>query len=66
MNLNGQIGRLTVGMDVIVKHDLGLEVGTIESINFISGKVLLYFDYPDCPHFASFNISQIMLFEVRS
>jgi hypothetical protein len=58
--------KLAVGMDVIVKHALGLEVGAIESINFTSGKVLLYFDYPDCPHFASFNISQIMFIEVRS
>lgn len=66
MNLNDNIGGLTVGMDVIVKHDLGLEIGSIESINLRSGKVLLFFDYPDCPHFASFNISQIMSFEVRS
>ena len=66
MNLNDHIGGLTVGMDVIVKHDLGLEIGSIESINLTSGKVLLFFDYPDCPHFALFNISQIMSFEVRS
>jgi hypothetical protein len=54
-----------VGMEVIVKHDLGLECGTIESVNLHSGKILVFFDYPECPHFASFNINQVAEFKIR-
>jgi len=54
-----------VGMDVIVKHDLGLECGTIESVNYNSRKVLVFFDYPECPHFASFNMNQVVEFPIR-
>jgi len=57
---------LKVGMQVLLKHDLGLELGEIESINWKSGKVLVYFDYIDCPHFATFNIDQILHFEPNS
>lgn len=57
---------MKIGMEVVIKHDLGVEIGRIESINFKSGKVLIFFDYVDCPHFASFNLNQILHFEVCS
>lgn len=60
MTTNGIESFLKVGMDVILKHDMGLEIGQIESVNLKTGKVLIYFNYPECPHFASFNISQIV------
>jgi hypothetical protein len=57
---------IKVGMQVLISHDMGLEFGRIESINYKSGKVLVYFDYKACPHFASFNLDQIQHFEFIS
>lgn len=62
----GEISDMKIDMEVVIKHDLGIEIGRIESINFKSGKVLIFFDYVDCPHFASFNLNQILHFEVCS
>lgn len=50
---------LAEGQFVEVTHLQGTEVGIIESINFKSGKVLVFFDYEACPHFDSFNINQV-------
>jgi hypothetical protein len=66
MNRFKNMHKMKVGMEVLIKHDLGLEIGQIESINPKSGKVLVHFDYVDCPHYATFNLDQIMSFEVRS
>lgn len=66
MNTSKNMHELKVGMEVLIKHDLGLEIGQIESINLISGKVLVYFDYVDCPHFATFNLNQVVSFEIRT
>ena len=57
---------MKVGMEVFIKHDLGVEKGQIESINYKSGKVLIFFNHLDCPHFASFNLDQVIHFEVIS
>jgi hypothetical protein len=51
--------RIAKGQQVIVTHLQGEEHGEIESINFKTGKVLVFFNYPDCPHFDSFNLSQV-------
>jgi hypothetical protein len=51
---------LRPGMVVVIKHDQGLEIGEIYSVNPKAGKVLVFFNYAACPHYASFNISQIM------
>ena len=50
---------LFVGDRVEVRSDAGIEYGVIESINHNSGKVDVYFNYGDCPHFCTFNISQV-------
>jgi hypothetical protein len=65
MNQKLHFEGLYEGLEVIVKHDQGLEIGTIYSINFVTGKVLIYFNYPECPHFASFNVNQILDFKPR-
>lgn len=66
MNTFKNMHELKVGMEVLIKHDLGLEIGQIESINLKAGKVLVYFDYVDCPHFATFNLNQVVSFEIRT
>lgn len=50
---------LSVGQVVEVRHLQGIEVGTIESINWKTGKALVHFKYESCPHFDSFNIEQL-------
>ena len=47
------------GMRVVVSHLQGEEEGVVESLNYKSGRVLVYFDYPACPHFDSFLLEQI-------
>ena len=49
------------GNRVQVTSDAGIEYGVIESINHNTGKVDVYFNYGDCPHFCTFNISQVMV-----
>jgi hypothetical protein len=50
------------GRKVTVTHLQGSEVGEIESVNWNSGKVLVYFNYESCPHLDSFSIDQVELF----
>jgi cytochrome oxidase Cu insertion factor (SCO1/SenC/PrrC family) len=50
---------ISVGQFVVIKHDQGLEIGTVESINHKSKRVLIFFNYESCPHYCSFNFSQI-------
>ena len=50
---------LVVGQMVVVTHLQGEEVGRLESINMLTGKALVYFDYESCPHFDSFNLNQV-------
>ncbi len=47
------------GQLVEVTHLQGTEIGEIESVNYQTGKVLVFFNYEACPHFTSFNLSQI-------
>lgn len=47
------------GQYVMVSHDQGLELGEIYSINYISGKAVIYISNPDCPHYFGANISQL-------
>jgi hypothetical protein len=51
--------RMVVGDRVKVTSDAGTEYGVVESINRKSGKVDVYFNYGDCPHFCTFNITQV-------
>lgn len=51
---------LKPGMFVVIKHDQGLEIGEIYSVNSKIQKVLIFFNYAACPHYASFKISQIV------
>jgi cytochrome oxidase Cu insertion factor (SCO1/SenC/PrrC family) len=50
---------MTTGTTVQVTSLVGTEVGVLESINYKTGKALVFFAYADCPHFCSFNISQL-------
>ena len=50
---------LVKGQLVEVSHLQGIEVGEIESVNYKTGKVLVYFNYEACPHFDSFNLDQV-------
>ena len=56
------INAIHPGMYVIIKHDQGLEIGRVDSINFATGKILIFFNYESCPHFALFNIEQVQEF----
>ena len=50
---------MTIGNKVQVTSLAGIEIGVLDSINFNTGKALVFFDYDSCPHFCSFNISQL-------
>lgn len=50
---------LVKGQLVEVTHLQGTEIGEVESVNYATGKVLVYFNYEACPHFTSFNLSQV-------
>jgi hypothetical protein len=60
------IVELKAGMDVLVKHDQGIEIGSVETVNYLSGKVLVFFDYEACPHFAIFNFNQVSYIPIRT
>jgi len=51
--------RLVQGQRVLVSHLQGQEEGTIESVNYKTGKVLVFFNQKECPHYDSFNLSQV-------
>ena len=51
--------QLTKGQKVIVTHLQGQESGEVESVNYKTGKVLVFFNYEDCPHYDSFNLEQV-------
>lgn len=51
--------RLVKGQMVEVSHLQGTEIGEVESVNYQTGKVLIFFNYEACPHFISFNLSQV-------
>lgn len=48
---------LKIGDKVQVTSLAGIEVGILESIN--AHKALVFFNYDACPHFCSFNPSQV-------
>lgn len=50
---------LVKGQMVEVSHLQGTEIGEVESVNYKTGKVLVYFNYEACPHSTSFNLSQV-------
>ena len=50
---------MTIGNKVQVTSLAGIEIGVLDSINFNTGKALVFFDYDSCPHFCFFNISQL-------
>lgn len=51
--------RLVKGQMVEVSHLQGTEIGEVESVNYQTGKVLIFFNYEACPHFTSFNLSHV-------
>ena len=51
--------RLVKGQMVEVSHLQGTEIGEVESLNYQTGKVLIFFNYEACPHFTYFNLSQV-------
>ena len=51
--------RLVKGQMVEVSHLQGTEIGEVESVNYQTGKVLIFFNYEACPYFTSFNLSQV-------
>jgi len=53
------VHNMTIGNKVQVTSLAGIEIGVLDSINFNTGKALVFFDYDSCPHFCSFNISQL-------
>lgn len=57
--------RLVQGQRVLVSHLQGQEEGTIESVNYKTGKVLVFFNQKECPHYDSFNLSQVTPFPLR-
>ena len=56
---------LAKGQRVVVSHLQGQEIGTVESVNYMTNKVLVYFDYEDCPHFDSFNLNQVTAYRPK-
>ena len=44
---------------VEVSHLKGIEIGAVESVNYKTGKVQVYFAYEACPHSTSFNRSPL-------
>jgi hypothetical protein len=50
---------ISEGQKVLISHEQGEEVGTVFSINYKTGKAVIYIDEPDCPHFYTTNISQL-------
>ena len=46
-----------IGDKVQVTSIAGTEIGILDS--FIGGKALVFFQYDACPHFCSFNLSQV-------
>ena len=57
--------RLVKGQMVEVSHLQGTEIGEVESVNYQTGKVLIFFNYDACPHFTSFNLSQVRQIKPR-
>ena len=51
--------RLVKGQMVEVSHLQGTEIGEVESVSYQTRKVLIFFNYEACPHFTSFNLSQV-------
>jgi hypothetical protein len=54
-----EIAKFVTGQIVEVSHDQGTEIGEIYSINYKTGKALIYKNDLGCPHFFGVNISQI-------
>jgi hypothetical protein len=59
MSKSSSAQMLYPGQFVEVQHLQGTEIGEISSINYKTGKALIFFDYEQCPHFDSFNITQL-------
>lgn len=55
---------LVTGQKVWVSHDQGEESGEIFSINYRTGKAVIFASNPDCPHYFNVNISQLKSFEL--
>jgi hypothetical protein len=57
MVMNNQ--SIKVDQDVLVFHDQREELGQVYSINYKSGKPVIYIANPECPHFFTTNISRL-------
>ena len=51
--------RFITGQLVEISHDQGIEIGEIYSINYKTGKALIFKNDAACPHFFTANISQL-------
>jgi Fe2+ or Zn2+ uptake regulation protein len=54
------------GMRVVINHLAGREIGLIESINLKNGKVTIFIEDPNCPHFYTANLNQIETIDEKS
>ncbi len=50
---------LVKGQMVEVTHLQGTEIGEVDSVNYQTVKVLVFFNYEACPHLTSFNLNQV-------
>jgi hypothetical protein len=55
---------LVAGQKVWISHDQGDELAEIFSINYLTGKAVMFASNPDCPHYFNVNISQLTSFEL--
>lgn len=59
MDLQQKRTELVKGRKVLVTSLVGEEVGELDSINWATGKALVWFGDNSCPHFCDFNINQV-------
>ena len=57
--------KLVPGQRVLVSHLQGQEEGVVESVITKTGKVLVFFNQEACPHYDSFNLSQVAPFPLK-
>jgi len=57
-----ETNRFITGQLVEISHDQGTEIGQVYSINYKTGKALIYKNDVGCPHYFNVNISQLSTF----
>jgi hypothetical protein len=59
MDLQQKRTELVKGRKVLVTSLVGEEIGELDSINWNTGKAVVWFGDNACPHFCDFNINQV-------